>query len=206
MCVCVCVCARVCVCVYVCVRVCVCVCVCMCMCVCTCRRRHALRYSAIYRNPLLSPIITFLLSFYSLFPLPLLLLLPLPHSDWNPAMDAQAQDRAHRIGQTREVNIYRLVCSSTIEENILTKAKQKRHLDFLVMTEGNFSETSLFSAQGLKDMFGGDAPSITDSGVSGGEAGGVGGGGGGKDRAGEMEAAMAAAEDEDDITAMHGAR
>ena len=116
-------------------------------------------------------------------------------------MDAQAQDRAHRIGQTREVNIYRLVCSSTIEENILTKAKQKRHLDFLVMTEGNFSETSLFSAQGLKDMFGGDAPAITEgAGMGGIEVGGV------KDRAGEMEAAMAAAEDEDDITAMHGAR
>jgi helicase SWR1 len=118
-------------------------------------------------------------------------------------MDAQAQDRAHRIGQTREVNIYRLVCSSTIEENILTKAKQKRHLDFLVMTEGNFSETSLFSAQGLKDMFGGDAPAITEGGGVGGiEAGGV----KDRDRAGEMEAAMAAAEDEDDITAMHGAR
>ena len=120
-------------------------------------------------------------------------------------MDAQAQDRAHRIGQTREVNIYRLVCSSTIEENILTKAKQKRHLDFLVMTEGNFSETSLFSAEGLKDMFGEDAPSITVDGSSSGGGGG-GGGGGVKDRAGEMEAAMAAAEDEDDITAMHGAR
>lgn len=118
-------------------------------------------------------------------------------------MDAQAQDRAHRIGQTREVNIYRLVCSSTIEENILTKAKQKRHLDFLVMTEGNFSETSLFSAQGLKDMFGEDGKSITDGTADG---GGGGGGGGVKDRAGEMEAAMAAAEDEDDITAMHGAR
>ena len=118
-------------------------------------------------------------------------------------MDAQAQDRAHRIGQTREVNIYRLVCSSTIEENILTKAKQKRHLDFLVMTEGNFSETSLFSAQGLKDMFGADAPSITDGTA---DASGGGGGVGVKDRAGEMEAAMAAAEDEDDITAMHGAR
>jgi E1A-binding protein p400 len=51
-------------------------------------------------------------------------------SDWNPAMDAQAQDRAHRIGQTREVHIYRMVCTSTVEENILTKAKQKRHLDF----------------------------------------------------------------------------
>ena len=79
-------------------------------------------------------------------------------TDWNPAMDAQAQDRAHRIGQTREVHIYRLICSSTVEENILMKARQKRHLDFLVMTEGNFSETSLFTASGLKDVFG-----ITDT-------------------------------------------
>ncbi|XWS65227.1 hypothetical protein CRYUN_Cryun05aG0074200 [Craigia yunnanensis] len=40
-------------------------------------------------------------------------------SDWNPAMDQQAQDRCHRIGQTCEVHIYRLICESTIEENIL---------------------------------------------------------------------------------------
>lgn len=44
---------------------------------------------------------------------------------------ARLQDRAHRIGQTREVHIYRLVTSSSIEENILKKAQQKRHLDFL---------------------------------------------------------------------------
>jgi helicase SWR1 len=116
-------------------------------------------------------------------------------------MDAQAQDRAHRIGQTREVNIYRLVCSSTIEENILTKAKQKRHLDFLVMTEGNFSETSLFSAQGLKDVFGGDQAGDGVSAAAGG-ASGVGEALGSK----EMEAAMAAAEDEDDVAATHTAR
>ncbi len=54
-------------------------------------------------------------------------------------MDAQAQDRAHRIGQTREVNIYRLVTTSTVEENILRKAQQKRHLDQLVMEEGGFT-------------------------------------------------------------------
>ena len=40
-------------------------------------------------------------------------------SDWNPAMDAQAQDRCHRIGQTREVHIYRLVSEFTIEVRLL---------------------------------------------------------------------------------------
>lgn len=59
-------------------------------------------------------------------------------SDWNPAIDAQAQDRAHRIGQTRDVHIYRLVTEHTVEENILRKAKQKRNLDILVLDEGNF--------------------------------------------------------------------
>ena len=54
-------------------------------------------------------------------------------------MDAQAQDRAHRIGQTRDVHIYRLVTEHSIEENILVKAKQKRHLDFLVMDQGKFN-------------------------------------------------------------------
>ena len=121
-------------------------------------------------------------------------------------MDAQAQDRAHRIGQTREVNIYRLVCSSTIEENILTKAKQKRHLDFLVMTEGNFSETSLFSAQGLKDVFGGDSSSSTGAATTSANSGSSVEQGGNKEKAIDMEAAMAAAEDDEDISAMRGAR
>lgn len=47
-------------------------------------------------------------------------------SDWNPTMDAQAQDRCHRIGQTKDVHIYRLICKHTVEENILKKANQKR--------------------------------------------------------------------------------
>ena len=50
-------------------------------------------------------------------------------TDWNPAIDSQAQDRCHRIGQKREVNIYRLICEGTVEENIMKKAMRKRELD-----------------------------------------------------------------------------
>ena len=46
-------------------------------------------------------------------------------SDWNPAMDAQAQDRAHRIGQTRDVHIFRLLSEFTVEENIFLKVCQR---------------------------------------------------------------------------------
>jgi SNF2 family DNA or RNA helicase len=49
-------------------------------------------------------------------------------NDWNPAMDQQAQDRCHRIGQTREVHIYRLVTEKSIEENILRKSNQVRRM------------------------------------------------------------------------------
>ncbi|KAK2754727.1 swr1 complex component [Arachnomyces sp. PD_36] len=59
--------------------------------------------------------------------------------DWNPAMDKQCQDRCHRIGQTRDVHIYRLVSEYTIESNILRKANQKRMLDDVVIQEGEFT-------------------------------------------------------------------
>lgn len=58
-------------------------------------------------------------------------------TDWNPAMDKQAQDRCHRIGQTKTVHIYRLISSNTIEENIFKKSLQKRELGGLII-EGNF--------------------------------------------------------------------
>jgi len=47
---------------------------------------------------------------------------------WNPAVEDQASDRAHRIGQTRPVTIYRLVCKNTIEEKIVTLHQEKRDL------------------------------------------------------------------------------
>ncbi|KAL1893667.1 swr1 complex component [Ceratocystis pirilliformis] len=59
--------------------------------------------------------------------------------DWNPAMDKQCQDRCHRIGQTRDVHIYRLVSEHTIESNILRKASQKQMLDDVVIQDGGFT-------------------------------------------------------------------
>jgi ATP-dependent DNA helicase len=58
--------------------------------------------------------------------------------DWNPQMDLQAQDRAHRIGQTRPVLIFRLVSAHTIETKILQKAGNKRKLEALVISQGKF--------------------------------------------------------------------
>lgn len=75
-------------------------------------------------------------------------------SDWNPAMDQQAQDRCHRIGQTREVHIYRLISESTIEENILKKAKQKRALDDLVIQSGEYN-TEFFKKLDPLELFSG---------------------------------------------------
>lgn len=73
-------------------------------------------------------------------------------SDWNPTMDAQAQDRCHRIGQTRDVHIYRLVSEKTIEENILKKANQKRLLGDLAIEGGNFT-TAYFKSTSIQELF-----------------------------------------------------
>ncbi|KAJ9629426.1 swr1 complex component [Taxawa tesnikishii (nom. ined.)] len=59
--------------------------------------------------------------------------------DWNPQMDKQCQDRAHRIGQTRDVHIYKFVSEHTIEVNIFRKSNQKRLLDEVVIQEGEFT-------------------------------------------------------------------
>merc|ERR1712228_979932 len=54
-------------------------------------------------------------------------------SDWNPQNDLQAQARAHRIGQKDQVNVYRLVTKSSVEEDIIERAKKKMVLDHLVI-------------------------------------------------------------------------
>ncbi|GMK58238.1 hypothetical protein CspeluHIS016_0502700 [Cutaneotrichosporon spelunceum] len=60
--------------------------------------------------------------------------------DWNPQMDLQAQDRAHRIGQTKPVLIFRLVSEHTVETKILQKAGDKRKLEALVIQQGKFGK------------------------------------------------------------------
>jgi hypothetical protein len=61
-------------------------------------------------------------------------------SDWNPMMDAQAQDRAHRIGQRNEVRVFRLVTTSIMESKILARATDKRNLNDLVVEAGKFND------------------------------------------------------------------
>lgn len=60
-------------------------------------------------------------------------------SDWNPAMDKQCQDRCHRIGQYRDVHIYRLISEFTIEENILNKNMEKSMLNDIVIKDDIFN-------------------------------------------------------------------
>ncbi|EGO26341.1 hypothetical protein SERLADRAFT_355243 [Serpula lacrymans var. lacrymans S7.9] len=69
-------------------------------------------------------------------------------SDFNPQMDRQCEDRAHRIGQIRDVHIYRFISSHTVEEAMLLKANQKRSLDDLVIQKGEFDWRSLFEEEG----------------------------------------------------------
>ena len=59
-------------------------------------------------------------------------------SDWNPQMDIQAQDRAHRIGQTRAVRVFRLVTARSIEQHVLETAEFKRGLEQKIIRAGMF--------------------------------------------------------------------
>jgi len=61
-------------------------------------------------------------------------------SDWNPHMDLQAMDRAHRIGQKKTVMVYRLATAATVEEKVLHAATQKLKLEQLVVSKGKFKD------------------------------------------------------------------
>merc|ERR1711978_65310 len=59
-------------------------------------------------------------------------------SDWNPQQDLQAQDRCHRIGQTKPVMIYRLVTANTVDQKIVERAAAKRKLEKMVIHKSKF--------------------------------------------------------------------
>lgn len=63
-------------------------------------------------------------------------------SDWNPTVDQQAMDRAHRLGQTKQVTVYRLITRGTIEERIVQRAKQKDEIHRVVIAGGEFRQTA----------------------------------------------------------------
>lgn len=67
---------------------------------------------------------------------------------WNPAVERQAVDRAHRIGRTEKVIAYRFLVRNTVEEKILTLQERKRHLSEEVITE----ETSFFKSLQKEDL------------------------------------------------------
>ena len=64
-------------------------------------------------------------------------------SDWNPMMDLQAQDRAHRIGQKKIVSVFRLVTNSPVEEKILSRATEKLNMSEIIVEAGKFDKSSV---------------------------------------------------------------
>ncbi len=65
---------------------------------------------------------------------------------WNPAAENQAVDRAHRIGQTRAVNVYRMVSADTIEEKVVALQQRKRDLFASVIDTGEFHSAAITAA------------------------------------------------------------
>ena len=73
---------------------------------------------------------------------------------WNPAVEAQAVDRTHRIGQDKTVMVYRLVAEDTIEEKVVALQERKRELFDKVVDEGGLMAAPL-SADDMRGVLGG---------------------------------------------------
>jgi chromatin-remodeling ATPase INO80 len=72
-------------------------------------------------------------------------------SDWNPTIDSQAMDRAHRLGQTKQVTVYRLITRGTIEERIRKRALQKEEVQRVVIS-GQTSTSAATSGGAVVDF------------------------------------------------------
>jgi hypothetical protein len=91
-------------------------------------------------------------------------------SDWNPQQDLQAQDRCHRLGQKKPVNVYRLVSENTVEEKIVERAQQKLKLDAMVVQQGRLKDKDKITKEdvmaairfGADNVFRSEESTITD--------------------------------------------
>ncbi|CAI7837625.1 unnamed protein product, partial [Closterium sp. NIES-54] len=73
-------------------------------------------------------------------------------SDWNPQADLQAMDRAHRIGQKKEVQVFRFCTEHTIEEKVIERAYKKLALDALIIQQGRLAEQRAVNKDELLQM------------------------------------------------------
>ena len=75
-------------------------------------------------------------------------------SDWNPQMDLQAMDRAHRIGQKNMVNVYRMITENTVEQKMIERQAIKLKWDSLVIQQGRVAtqKNKILSKEEMKDM------------------------------------------------------
>jgi superfamily II DNA or RNA helicase len=98
-------------------------------------------------------------------------------SDWNPQVDLQAQDRAHRIGQLKQVCVFRFITENTIEEKVIERALQKLRLDQLVIQQGRMANANRPLSQdemlamirhGAEKIFQGESGNGSGSGSGGG--------------------------------------
>jgi SNF2 family DNA or RNA helicase len=71
---------------------------------------------------------------------------------WNPAVEDQASDRAHRIGQTRVVQVHRMICAGTIEERIDELIEAKRGLATSIVDRGVEGAISELTNDELADL------------------------------------------------------
>ncbi|KAI6213624.1 Isw-1 [Aphelenchoides besseyi] len=92
-------------------------------------------------------------------------------SDWNPQADLQAMDRAHRIGQKKQVRVFRFISENTVEERIIEKAETKLRLDSVVIQQGRLAEAQktlgkedmlAIIRHGANEIFAGKDATITD--------------------------------------------
>ena len=98
--------------------------------------------------------------------------------DWNPQKDLQAMDRAHRLGQKRTVNVYRLLTKGTLEEKIMGLQRFKLDVANAVVNSDNMSLSSMDTGQML-ELFTADKGGKGGGGGGAGDTAGASGGGGG---------------------------